>query len=652
MPIRVFRAVKFLNVWPREVNLTRVGSRYELVTALELYDMMRTTTMLIAWLAFGPLNLANSSGRDPHSFSRPDQIRVKDLRLALKVDFNARILKGKAQWGLERAEGAVDVNSVVLDTRDLTIRSVQAFANNRWTDAKYRLAESDGIRGSALAIDLPAGASSIEIEYQTAPTASALQWVDAGGTFGKKHPFLYTQSQAIHARSWVPCQDTPGVRFAFEAKVEAPEELAVVMAADSETSEARKHTFVMKQPIPSYLLALAVGNLEKREIGKRTAVWAEPEIVEKAAWEFADTEGMIEATEARFGPYRWGRYDILVLPPSFPYGGMENPKLTFATPTVLAGDRSQVALIAHELAHSWSGNLATNATWSDFWLNEGFTTYLQNRIVEDVFGRERADMENVLGHGELLEELKRQAPKDQILKLDLDGRDPDEAVTRIAYEKGAAFLKALEAKIGREKLDAFLKGYFTQFAFQSITTAEFEKYLNEQLFANVRPPLDLRAWIHEPGLPAGAVVPESKRFEEIERIAKAWVKREQTVAQIDTKAWTTLEWLHFLRSLPSDLKRDRLAELDAAFHLTDTGNAEVACDWFGMAIRAGYAPADAKLAEFLESVGRRKLIMPLYAALAATPQGKAKARAIFTKARGGYHPIAVDSVEKLLGNAR
>ncbi len=601
--------------------------------------------------------------RDPHSFSRPDQIRVGHLDLSLRVDFSSKVLDGTATWTLERQPGCPADAPLVLDTRDLDVAKVEAGPDpDHLAETTFSLGRADPILGSALAIQLPEGAKVVRVSYKTSPKASALQWVAPSGTADKALPFLFTQSQAIHARSWIPCQDTPAVRITYDAVVRVPPgprdpkapQLRAVMAAEPRSGGIVApgndvFRFAMTRPIPSYLVALAVGGLEFREIGERTGVWAEPSVVEKAAWEFADTEKMLEAAESLFGPYRWGRYDLLVLPPSFPYGGMENPMLTFATPTVLAGDRSQVALVAHEMAHSWSGNLVTNATWRDFWLNEGFTVYLERRIVEAVYGPDRAGMEAVLGHGELLRTVEKLPASDQILHIDLSGRDPDEGVTAIPYEKGALFLRALEDKVGRDRLTAFLRGYFDHFAFRSITTADFEAYLRSELFDDPeKPPIDLKAWLHEPGLPPGAPVPSSDRFAAIEGLANRWFAGEVAAKDLDTKGWSTLEWLHFLRSLPADLKADRLAQLDAAFRLTDTGNAEVATQWLGMAVRAGYAPADARLEAFLTSVGRRKFLMPLYEELVKTPEGKARARAIFEKARPGYHPIAVESVEKLL----
>jgi hypothetical protein len=456
----------------------------------------------------------------------------------------------------------------------------------------------------------------------------------------------------MHARSWIPLQDSPGVRVTYEATIRVPGPLRAVMSADRlEGDRAGLFRFRMPQAIPPYLIALAVGELEFRPLGERTGVFAEPSVVGRAAGEFADTEAMVRAVETRFGPYRWGRYDLLVLPPSFPFGGMENPKLTFATPTILAGDRSLVSLVAHELAHSWSGNLVTNATWSDFWLNEGFTTYLERRIIEDLYGPDRAVMEAVLGLGELREELAEKPPRDQVLHVDLSGRDPDDGMTRIPYEKGALFLATLEHRFGRARFDPFLRGYFDHFAGRSLTTAEFERYLDEHLLETDRAAaegLDVHAWLYEPGLPGGYPVPRSTRFERVEETARGWLEGRIETSALDTRDWSTHEWLRFLQTLPPTLAADRLAELDARFHLTDTGNAEVAHQWLLMAIRARYAPADARLEAFLTTIGRRKFLVPLYGELIKTPEGSARARNLYQRARPFYHPIAAETIDRLL----
>jgi leukotriene A-4 hydrolase/aminopeptidase len=618
-------------------------------------------TALLALLVVIALPLRASANRttahDRHSFANPEQIRVTRVELDLTADFDKKQLRGTATLTVQRQPGCPADAPLILDTRGLTIESVRATARpDEWKRAPFEHGQTDPILGTPLKVTLPAEATQVRIAYATAPTATAVQWLVPAATAGKRHPFLFTQSEAIHARSWIPLQDTPGVRVTYGARIRVPEGLRAVMSADQVATNEKGPVFAfdMPQPIPSYLIALAIGDLVSEPLGPRSGVVAEPSVVKAAAYEFADTEAMIKATESLYGPYRWGRYDLLVLPPSFPFGGMENPKLTFATPTVLAGDRSLVSLVAHELAHSWSGNLVTNATWSDFWLNEGFTNYIERRIVEVVYGPERAEMERTLGLAELRNELKELPPKDQILHIDLSGRDPDDGITRIAYEKGALFLTALEQAFGRPRFDAFLRAYFDHFAFQSLTTAEFEAYLREHLLETDKAAaarVDVHAWLYEPGLPKGHPEPTSARFVAVDRAVRDWLDGTRPADQLDTKKWTTHEWLRFLKTLPVELPAEKMAALDRAFALTASGNAEIAHQWLLMAIRNHYDPAGARLEAYLTSIGRRKLVVPLYAELAKSPSGKAKAEAIYAKARPSYHPLTIDTVDRLLKNA-
>lgn len=544
---------------------------------------------------------------DVHSWSRPEKVRLRHIELSLEVRFERRMLEGSATLYFDRLEPG----DLVLDTRGLEIRRVE-------NAARFRLGATDPILGAPLTIEEPAG-DWVRVHYATSPDASALQWLAPEQTAGKRHPFLYTQSQAIHARSWIPLQDSPGVRVTFDAEIRVPAGLKAVMGAGHEGER-----FHMEQPVPSYLIAMAVGDLAFRELGPRSGVYAEPDVVDRAAWEFADTEAMLSAVEEMFGPYRWGRYDLLVLPPSFPFGGMENPRLTFTTPTILAGDRSLVSLVAHELAHSWSGNLVTNATWSDFWLNEGFTVYLERRILEGVYGPERASMEAVLGRRELDREMESLPERDRVLHIDLNGRDPDDGCTLVPYEKGALLLRTLEHEVGRERFDRFLRGYFDHFAFRSITTAEFLAYLHHKL--PVAAPLE--EWIVRPGIPAGAAEPFTKAF-----------------ANPDPAQWNTQQWLHFLRSE----EHPDMARLEAQFRLTESGNAEILAEWLLMSVRENYAPAWEKLEEFLCAVGRRKFLRPLYTELMKTAEGSERARRIYAKARAGYHPITQRTVDGIVG---
>lgn len=587
--------------------------------------------------------------RDIHSYSNPEQIRVRHLDLDGDVLFDRKILKATATLSVERR---VDSGAppLILDTRDLHIEKVETSEENgEYSQTKFALGAVDPILGAPLTVTMPPAAAKVRIQYSTSPGASALQWLDPPQTAGKKHPFLFTQSQAIHARSWIPLQDTPGVRMGYSAKIRTPKELLAVMSAGNDPDAARSGEYHFRQhtPIPSYLIALAVGDLQFRPMGNRTGVYAEPGVVERAAKEFDDTEKMLRAAQDLYGPYRWGRYDLLVLPPSFPFGGMENPSLTFATPTILAGDKSLVSLVAHELAHSWSGNLVTNATWSDFWLNEGFTVYVERRILEKVYGRPREEMEAVLGRQDLEREMAKLPERDQILHIDLKGRDPDDGVTLVPYEKGALLLRSLEQTVGREKFDAFLREYFNHFTFQSITTGIFVDYLNKHLLdKNTHFPLD--EWLYKPGLPASAPRPTSDAFTKVEAQAKAWSAGEAAAARIETGGWSTQEWLHFLKALPQQLTPERMRELDHVFSFTRTGNSEILEEWLLMAVRNRYDPAYPRLEEFLVTVGRRKYVKPLYEELVKTPEGKTRAAAIYKKARAGYHPITVSTVDGIL----
>lgn len=609
----------------------------------------------------------NVAAQDVHSYSNPSAVRVKHVDLDWDVVFDQKILKGAATLTVERTSPD---EPLILDTRDLKIEKVETSVDgSKYTAATFNVGTSDKILGAPLTIPLPAGATRVRVHYSTSPGASGLQWLEPAQTAGKKDPFMFTQSQAIHARSWIPLQDTPAVRVTYNARVRTPRNLLAVMSAENDARTPRDgdYSFRMRQPIPSYLIALAVGDLQFRSLGPRTGVYAEPQVIDRAARELSDTEKMVVATERLYGPYRWGRYDLLILPPSFPFGGMENPRLTFATPTILAGDKSLVALVAHELAHSWSGNLVTNATWRDFWLNEGFTVYLERRIQEAVYGRARADMEASLGLRDLREEMETLEDADEILHVDLKGRDPDDGFTNVPYEKGALFLLHLEQTFGRAQFDRFLQSYFDHFAFQSITTEQFLDYLKQNLLDKdpslaSRVPVD--EWITKPGIPVTAPHPTSPAFAQVEEQAKRWLSHEIPATKIPMATWTTQERLHFLKFVQSSLEpppsaggpagsqlsqteRTRLmGELDRAFNLTRSGNSEVAFQWLMMSIQNKYEPAYARLEEFLLSVGRRKFIRPLYQELAKTDEGRERALAIYRRARSSYHPIAVTSIDQ------
>lgn len=600
-------------------------------------------------------SVAIGLGPDPHSYANYDQVRVEHLALDLTVNFQHRILSGHVTLDLDRQPGA---ERLVLDTRQLNIRDVnQINADGSLEPLSWRLSAPHPGRdylGAALVIALNAAVERVRIDYETSPEAYGLQWLDQHQTRSGE-PFLFTQSQPIFARSWVPLQDTPAVRYTYAATLRVPRDLLAVMGAAGNSGTLAAdgvYHFEMPQAIPSYLMALAVGKLEFQATGERSGVYAEPSVLAAAAWEFGELEAMIDAGEALYGPYRWDRYDLLILPPSFPFGGMENPRLSFITPTVIAGDRSLTALIAHELAHSWSGNLVTNAAWRDLWLNEGFTTYFEARIVEAVYGERRREMEGTLDYQNLTAELEELTEAEQVLARDLQAQDPEKSFTGIPYDKGRLFLQWLEAKVGRDVFDSFLRNYFDHFAFQSINTEDFLAYLDQTLLAanpDALPRSEIDAWIYRPGLPEDAVIPASDAFDIVDDWRRQWLAGDITLDQLPAADWTVSEWRQFLMGLGDQLDPVRMAALDATFELSATDNVEILYLWLVRSIETRYPPGLARLDEFLVEVGRNKFTRPLYEELAATDWGRAQALEIYQRARPGYHPMTRAAAERALG---
>ncbi|MFT5284557.1 MAG: leukotriene-A4 hydrolase [Planctomycetota bacterium] len=584
---------------------------------------------------------------DQHSHANPSQVRVKHVDLDLTLDFDTKSIRGVATLNIERIDRGAPL---ILDVQDLEIESVLGTdGSTRNTIEAYF---DEDLTGGSLLISLEDGDESVSINYRTEPSSEALQWLSPEQTAGGKSPFLFSQGEPILTRSWIPLQDSPGVRVTYTARIHAPEGLVPVMSAESfERNEDGSTTFRMTKAIPPYLIALACGDLAFEAISDRCGVWADPTILKSAAAELEDTEQMIVSAEELFGPYRFGRYDILILPPAFPFGGMENPCLTFATPTILAGDKSLVSLVAHELAHSWSGNLVTNATWSDFWLNEGFTVFFESRIMEAVYGADRALMENELSYDGLIAELAGTEECDTVLNIDLTDRHPDDGFSGIPYNKGALFLRRLEAVFGRDAFDIFLRSWFDSHAFQSVTTAEFMAFLDAELlsaYPELAKDVDADQWVYGTGLPATAPDVPSKAMAAVDVQLAAYQSDSANAASLQTAGWVTQQWQHFLSGLPDSATSETLAELDEAFEFTASGNSEILCDWLQLTIKHGYQPADARLEAFLERVGRAKFLIPLYTELVkASPE---RATELYARYRSRYHAVAFSRLDNIVGN--
>jgi len=592
----------------------------------------------------------DTRSHDYFSFANTDAFVTENLSLDLTVDFEAEALHGSATLQIRRI--GTDAAEIILDTRDLTIEAVGFIsASGDLLNAEHQFGETHSIMGTPLFISVPADVQDAEeltlrIDYCTSPKSTALQWLPPELTAGLQHPFLFSQSQAIHARSWIPLQDTPAVRITYTATIHTPPDLLAVMSANNDPAAERDGTyeFEMPQPIPSYLLAIAVGNIYFAPIGDETGVYSEPELLDASAFEFADTQAMLETAEAMFGPYQWGRYDLLILPPSFPYGGMENPRLSFLTPSLLAGDRSLVSVVAHELAHSWSGNLVTNATWRDGWLNEGWTSYLEHRLMQVIYSEARADEENLLNYRELLLDFVAVKPEMQALAPALERGDPDDFQGTIHYHKGNLFLQYLENAFG----DSFTRKYFSDFAFGTINSEQFLDYLDDNLlsaFAGKVSREQAEQWLYEPGLPGDAVIPTSKNLDTAAEMAALWSSGEIDIADIPSAGWSPQAMRHFINSLDSDLSTERLNELDAVLGLSDTSNAEIGRTWFIQVAQRQHRPAYEKLGQHLRRYGRTRLVRPVYVALAQNGSDIELAKELFAQTRSTYHPLTNMSIE-------
>ncbi|WP_188049901.1 hydrolase/aminopeptidase [Flavobacterium sp. GP15] len=585
---------------------------------------------------------------DKHTFSKPNLAVVKHLDLDINVNFETQSISGKASWQIDNVSKGKEI---IFDENTLTITKITLGDEEKET--QFKLGKEVELHGRPLHITIEPNTTKVNIYYHTNKGAVALQWLTPQQTADKNKPFLFSQGESIWSRTWIPCQDSPGIRFTYNAKVTVPKDLMAVMSAinPQQKNDTGIYTFKQDKAIPSYLMAIAVGDIEFKSIDNRTGVYAEPSVLKKAAWEFAELGKMVAAAEKLYGPYRWGRYDVLVLPPSFPYGGMENPNLTFLTPGVIAGDRSLTSLLAHELGHSWSGNLVTNATWDDIWLNEGFTTYVEHRIGEAIFGKKESEMQDVLTRKVLDDSMLEFGitNPDTRLKVDLAGRNPDDGISEIPYEKGYNFLKVIEQAVGREKFDIFIRNYFDAHAFKSITTEDFIAYLNENLIKNDKVLADkIKAedWIYKPGIPTNIVPSVSKDFNAIDLIQKSW--RKTGVKGLSQKIKSTTEKQHFIDYLPEDITPKEMADIDAEFNFTKDGNFVIKRQWFVPAMRSQYTIAYPAIEQFMIATSRTGSLMTLYKQMVKTSEGKIWAKKILEKAKSGYHATTIQSVESLL----
>ena len=582
---------------------------------------------------------------EPHSYAQPNEAVITHLNLDIDVNFGTEVISGSASYAIDNN----NASQIILDAKNLVIEKVQADGK----DTEFSLGTYDESLGQPLNIKINGSTKNITVFYQTTDKTEAVQWLNPQQTADKTQPFLFTQGQAILTRTWIPIQDSPQIRITYDATVRVPKELMAVMSAENPKvkSPNGEYHFKMVQKIPPYLMALAVGDIAYKAVSNRTGVYAENSMVDAVQEEFSEMENMLVEAEKLYGKYAWDQFDVIVLPPSFPFGGMENPRLTFATPTLIAGDKSLTSVIAHELAHSWSGNLVTNTTWDDFWLNEGFTVYFENRIMEALYGKDRANMLGLIARQDLNEEIEgfKDTPEKTHLKLNLKGQNPDDGMNSIAYDKGFLFLKTLEETIGREKFDVFLKNYFQSNAFTTMTTEKFIVYLNKNLLDKHSVKFNTDEWVYNPGIPSNAFEIKSDKFENVSNTIKEIVTTNKVNAVV-AKDWTTQEWVYFIRNFPTDITPEQMALIDNAFDLTNSKNSHKAMVWYEQAINHNYKGnnVDMKIEEFLTRVGRRWYVSTLYKAFANADKVD-EGMAIYKKARSNYHSVTVNTIDEVLG---
>ncbi|KPJ12486.1 Leukotriene A-4 hydrolase [Papilio machaon] len=635
---------------------------------------------------------------DPSSYSRPEIAVIKHIHLVWDVDFDTKVLSGIAVLNFDLLqhtdEIVLDVNNLTIHsielsdglklkytvdkhvpnfgsrlaitlphshgpqepviTKNVEIETAistifldfeddvyKPHAIDVCYENKRRMYKEDKVSNRVSKLErideeMESSRIAIKVKYQTAPSASALQWLEPNQTSGKKHPYMFSQCQPIHARSILPCQDTPAVKFTYDAEVSVPKNFKVLMSAIRGDSNNTMTKFYQNVPIPSYLLAIAVGALESKQLGPRSYVWSEKEEIERSAWEFADTEKYLKAAESLCGPYQWGQYDLLVLPPSFPYGGMENPCLTFVTPTLLAGDRSQADVIVHEIMHSWTGNLVTNKNFEHFWLNEGFTVFLERKvgaslIADPAEAKRSRDFHSLLGLQELTETINEEfGPTSPLTRLvpDLNGVHPDDAFSRVPYEKGSLFLRYLEDLVGGpEVFDEFLRSYLNYYQRRSLETKEFKEYLLDYFSGNNKlSNVDWDAWFFHNGMPP--VIPnyDTSMTKAVTALATK-ITESGNISPDDIKGFTPHQIINLLQELVerNAMTVEKLHALNDAYKISDSKNSEIQYRWMRLCVRSKDSTKLDDVFNFLNNQGRMKFVRPIYRDLYAWEEVRQKA---------------------------
>ena len=576
---------------------------------------------------------------DEYSYASPRQFRTTHFELSLEVDFGSQQLTGGVALELQRLDAGA--TQLVLDTKDLQILDVTELTTNIigatgkqepiWINRPFHLGKADPILGRPLIVDLPASTQQklvLRIDYETSPQARGLHWSVPTAGNPRQSPFLYTLSAPINARSWIPLQDTPRVRATYSAHIHAPDNLVALMSAraDNRIKHRNEHWFVMDRAVPAEAIALIVGDLRFKATGPKTGLYVEKSAKAAAAKAFGDTEAMLRAGEKLLGTYPWERFDIALMPMSFPVSDANYPDLATISQTLVGPDRSEQAPLAYALASSWSGCLLAPTEWRDRWLGEAIAAYMAQRMLAAMYGGAREQEAGGLSD-------------DGILAADLQGRAYDDIFSQTPRRKGRLMFTWLGEKFGATRVDALLRTFLDRYAGQSVSTAQFISFMRENL-----PEAELSDWLYEPGVPAGGVPVAPS----VQADVKATTDDDIKALQLKVQQWSSAHWVMILNAVPDSISGARLAELDRVFKFSTESSAEVAAAWFALALRAGYRAALWPLQNYLLATGRLALIEPLYEQLMQTEEGAAVARRVYALARHVYHPFVARRLDEII----
>jgi len=576
-----------------------------------------------------------SLSKDTNTFSNYEIIKQTKIEANFDVDFDKKAIHGKVKSYFTAIK---DGEVIVLDSRALKINSI--IDSDTGEELEFIIDKQYDLDANGVPLKIYKEYSKgdnviILINYDTTDEGSAVQFLDKEQTTGKQYPYMFTQCESILCRELLPIQDTPAVKITTSIGITVPKPLFALNSGiyqnKIDNGNSTTYFYEQKIPIPSYLIALAAGAIEERVISDRCKVYGEKELVDLAAEEFDGIENYIQLAEAYISPYVWGEYNLLILPSSFPFGGMENPTLTFVTPSLLAGDKSLANVVAHEISHSWSGNLVTMDSWTDFWLNEGFTMFIQRKIFEKTDDLDLAKLDAMVLYDTLSEDIQRfgESKSFSSLRPYLVGRHADDCFSEVPYEKGYNFLFYLESIVNKESdTDLFrkiLRQYFAKFAYKSINTDDFINFFTETIktelpsdnATRVLEQIDWVKWIDAPGYPPVQNNFTNKYANEAEDYVNEFYKNNFTDKFIDTfKAWHTLVKQYFLNKLKEtekELEDEQLNFLSNKLNLKEGYNAEVNFGYFMVVLLHGKViEEDVKnaLITFLGKFGRLKYLRP------------------------------------------